>query len=285
MRTSSERGFSLIELIIVIVIGGILASMIASFIVRPIESSIQLARQAALVDTADTALRRIGRDVRRALPNSIRSADPQSIEFINVTSAATYRASPGSDGSGTAHAAADAVLRFNTPDAKFNVLGPAPIIGSNPRIAIYSTDPGVHAEAAANGSSGTITPAATTISLAATGEEHQVSLSQPFSFSWESPQQRLYLVDGPVSYVCDLTNRQLLRFAGYDYQATAPTLADFAALGITGRVVARNLSACQFHYDPGTSTRAGLLGLDLRLQNPQGERVRLLRQVHVENSP
>jgi MSHA biogenesis protein MshO len=284
VRTSRVRGFSLIELIIVIVVGGILASMIAGFIARPIQSSIQVARQAVLVDTADTALRRIGRDVRRALPNSIRSADPLRVEFINATAAATYRASPGADGGGTSHPAPADVLSFNTADSQFNILGPMPVIGSNPRIAIYSTDPSVHADAA-TGASGTITPATTTITLATTGQEQRVTLSQAFVFNWASPQQRLYFVDGPVSYVCDPANNQLLRFSGYAYQTTQPSLAGFAALGITGRVVAQDLNACEFHYDSGTSTRAGLLGLDVTLQNPQGERVRLLRQVHVENSP
>ena len=66
------RGFSLTEAVMVIAITGILAGMVAVFIQKPVQGFFDTARRAALVDTADTALRRISRDLRAALPNSVR---------------------------------------------------------------------------------------------------------------------------------------------------------------------------------------------------------------------
>jgi len=57
-RQHRERGFTLIEMIMVIVLMGIIGSMVAVFMKRPIDAYVDTARRAALTDTADTAARR-----------------------------------------------------------------------------------------------------------------------------------------------------------------------------------------------------------------------------------
>ena len=49
------------------------------------------ARRAALTDTADTAVRRMARDIRKALPNSIRQTSDQCVEFIPTKTGGRYR--------------------------------------------------------------------------------------------------------------------------------------------------------------------------------------------------
>ena len=64
MRPSSNNtqcGFTLIEAIMVIVITGILAGMVAVFIRAPIDAYVDSARRADLTDVADTAVRRVAR--------------------------------------------------------------------------------------------------------------------------------------------------------------------------------------------------------------------------------
>src|SRR5689334_13950131 len=91
VQRQGMRGFTLTEAIMVIVTTGILATMVAVFIQRPIQGFFDTARRAALVDAADTVLRRISRDVREALPNSVRVTGGTALEFLHMRAAGRYR--------------------------------------------------------------------------------------------------------------------------------------------------------------------------------------------------
>ena len=71
-RICAQRGFTLVEAIVVIVITGIIAAGVAVFIRAPVEGYVDSVARAELTDAADTALRRLSRDVNSALPNSLR---------------------------------------------------------------------------------------------------------------------------------------------------------------------------------------------------------------------
>ena len=73
-RRSGQRGFTLVELVMVMVILGIVGGMVAVFMRAPIEAYFSSGRRAALTDVADTAVRRMSRDMRKALPNSVRTS-------------------------------------------------------------------------------------------------------------------------------------------------------------------------------------------------------------------
>jgi MSHA biogenesis protein MshO len=288
-------GYTLIELILVIVIGGILASMISSFIVRPIQGSLQLSQRAALVDQADLALRRMARDIRRALPNSVRvNAAGDAIELLLVRDAGTYRSDRGNNipigGTGNHNSKADEDwLNFNGDD-RFNILGRFRALGvaygdalpAGTRLAIYTTDADeTYTDAASGAATGVITPASTTIRLLDDSDEDALSLSDAFTFRWESPAQRVYVVDRAVSYMC--AGGELRRYDGYLIQATQPAVGSLA----DGSLMAYQVTNCaaSFRYVPGTSQRAGLVTLRLTLENGDAGRVELLRHVHVENTP
>src|SRR5215210_7725394 len=100
---SRQRGVTLIEMVIVITITAIIAGGVAVFISRPFESYIDAARRAELTDIADTALRRMTRDLRTALPNSIRIttvAGVTYLEYLQTSGGARYRAQADSAGAG-----------------------------------------------------------------------------------------------------------------------------------------------------------------------------------------
>src|SRR5467141_1682767 len=103
----SERGVTLIEMVIVIAITAIIAGAVAVFISRPVEGYADAARRAEMTDIADTALRRITRDLRTALSNSIRttcvpSCGPTSsvyyLEYLQSSGGGRYRAEKDSSG-------------------------------------------------------------------------------------------------------------------------------------------------------------------------------------------
>ena len=107
-----QSGFTLVEMIVVMVITGIIGGMVAIFIRAPVQGYMDSARRAELTDIADTALRRMARDVRSAVPNSVRLSGSTVIEFLPTRDGGRYRANtPGN------------VLNFGTLDGSFDIVG------------------------------------------------------------------------------------------------------------------------------------------------------------------
>jgi MSHA biogenesis protein MshO len=294
---SPRSGATLVELVVVLTITSVLAGGMAVFLTKPLEAYQDLSRRAALVDAAEGALRRIARDVRRALPNSLRvAAGGTALEMLHVAEGIKYRREPGTNPGPPSqdHTPASDWLGFGAGgDDHWNLLGrfqalafsygvPLP---AGTRVVIYPTGPGIYAEAALGTAPGTITPAGTTVTINPRGDEDQLELSAPFPFRFESPQQRLFLVDTPISYLCDGGAETLTRYAGYGIvqaQPTVPVLAPLSAAA--SALVSKRLAACTFTWQPGTPQRTGLLTVELSLAE-DGEQIRLLHQIHVENAP
>lgn len=286
MRGRRQAGFTLIELVTTLVISAIVVSFASIFVSAPLRGFTDQARRVRLVDAADSALQRIGRDVHRALPNSVRTttgAGVVALELLSTIDGARYRAQPP----GTAAQ----VLDFTAADSSFNVLGPftqlaKPWSSTTSYLAIYNVGvPGADAYALAN----VITPAGTSIAIAADSamDEDRVTLTPAFRFAYSSPTQRVYLVDGPVTYLCDLVAGTLLRYSGYAIaasQATRDSAGELLGAGATQSLMANQIAACSFTYTAGTAERAGLVTLEITVRS-QGESVSLLRQVHVDNVP
>jgi MSHA biogenesis protein MshO len=91
MTRQRTLGFTLIELVVVIVITGIMAASIAVFFVPAVTAYFDTRRRAEMTDTADTALRRMARDVRRAVPNSIRVVGSTCFQLVPTVSGGLYR--------------------------------------------------------------------------------------------------------------------------------------------------------------------------------------------------
>jgi MSHA biogenesis protein MshO len=161
-----------------------------------------------------------------------------------------------------------------------------PFSSTSHYLAIYNVGvAGANAYELAN----VMTPAGTRIDIAsdAFGGEDRVTLSPAFRFAFASPTQRVYLVDGPISYVCDSGAGTLTRYEGY---AIAPNHADrdspaeLLAAGASASLVAGQIVGCGISYAPGTSERAGLVTFELGV-GADGETISLLAQVHVDNVP
>ena len=106
-----------------------------------------------------------------------------------------------------------------------------------------------------------------------------------FRFNWGSPNKRVYLISGPVSYLCDTTARTLMRYSNYTISATQSlSAASLLAAGATAARVATDVASCAFSYASGTAQRNALATLTLQLSN-SGEMIQLLQQVQLANSP
>lgn len=280
------RGFTLVELVIVIAVTAILASFVGLFVAGPVKAYDAQGRRGRLTDHADGALRGIAREVRRALPNSVRVATNGSavaLELFESVDAVRYRSS-GALGDPAAE------LDFSTADDAFGTLGKfadlaRPVTTSAYRLAIYNVGlPGADVYESAN----VITPAGLSITFndGPAGED-RITLASGFRFAYQSPAKRVYLVTGPVTYLCDTGARTLRRYAGYApavSQADRDSHGELVAAGANVALVSEGVSACSMSYAPGAEHRSGLLTVALTVEEA-GERERLLRQMHVENTP
>lgn len=266
---SKSKGFTLVELVVVITIVALLAAVSTQLIRNPAQSFIDSENRANLTDRVDTALRRMSRDIHNALPNSVRNTTNGAdsfIEFIPVKSAGRYRAEVGSSVS-------DNPLDFSQTADTFDVLGPSVTIASGDKLVIYNLGiPGSDVYEGTNSRA-----------LLTSGTLSTLSFSGG-TFPQASPSSRFYVASTPVTYACDMTNGVLLLYSGYAIQPTQP--ASVATLNglATARKLASNLSFCQINYTSGILQRSGVVTIYLGFAQNVAN-VKLMHQVNVVNSP
>jgi len=273
---SNQRGFTLIELIMVIVLMGIIAGMVTVFMKSPIDAYIASGRRAAMTDTADTVVRRIARDVQRALPNSIRTSGTNCLEFIPTKTGGRYRV-------------ADAgALSFVSPGSStFNMLGSNSAWPTSQRIVagdlivVYNLGiDGADAYQSNNWSVVTDPPLGAEI-----GNETPININL-FKFPLESGTNRFHVVasdEKMVSYVCKVADSTL-------YRTVSNALTSSASCPDTGPKVATNVDCGStktwFNYSGSDLQRNALVSMALTLNDKSsGESVTLQHEVHVSNTP
>lgn len=271
-----QRGFTLIELIIVIVIGGIVASMTSSILTLPVKAYVDSARRATLTDVAESSLRRMQRDIRRALPNSIRITNAgKTLELLHLVDGGRYRARQDSSTLTPSN-----ILDFTAVDSSAEIIGKlhnlANITADSDRLVVYPID----TSSTYAGINSTVVTASTSASLLDFN-------SKQFPFS--SPEQRFFIIDTPITYHCALTataakDKKLMRYESYSIQSLQ-VIPPASPLDVNGAVQANYLNSCHFSYHSGSSSRAGLVSLELSFTDDAGESVHLVHQVHVDNQP
>jgi MSHA biogenesis protein MshO len=283
-----QRGFTIIEAIVVIVITGIVGSIVAVFIQFPVRTYLNSVARAEASDLADNTMRRLTRDLRLALPNSVRvDASGRYIEYIETKAGLRYLAEDDIDTPG-----GGSYLNWNDATAlTFTVVGGvpggrnAPVVGD--AVVVYNLgefqEPGnaYNCSAAPNfncNRSAITAITATTLKLANNPFAAQASAGTPLM----SPGKRFQVVSGPVTYGCDAASKRLIRYWNYNYSAAqvAPPAGAMQA------ILADNVQGCTFTYASLASMHSGLIGVSLQFTPRDGSNpISLLHQIHVDNTP
>lgn len=266
-----QQGFTLVEMIVVIVVTGVLLGMVGLFGRRQIDAYIDTGIRAELTDAADSAVRRIARDLQGALPNSVRQSG-NFLEYVPINDAGRYRAELTAAGGGNP-------LDFTSnTDKSFDVLGPPVTIAAGDQVVIFNL-----------GQTGSDVYEGTSRRLAMPGTGLSTVTLDPagMQFPLASPQNRFQIVGSPVTYECAANaaspqSGTVIRRTGYGFQpavASAPW-----SQGGTSAVLVADVAACSFTYLPAVLQRNGLVVLRLTLSR-NGESVEIMHQIDVLNTP
>lgn len=255
---------------------GILGAVVAMF-GSPIRAGVEGQRRAELADAADTAYRRMARDLRRAVPNSVHLIDAQTIEFI-----------PSKDGGRYAHDEAgdtgNSISFTSATDKDFDVIGSMyTAISAGDFIVIGNWGWGQVPDA--------YCPSAAVCNRAEvdnfTSPPTVTLLANPFASpsgpgpTISPPGQRFQLVDKDekaVTFHCAAGN--LTRYWNYGW-GSAYTTGSSA-------VLASNVGSCDFQFAAYHSGTWGLFHLEFTMQHadlPGDAPVQLVYQLHVNNTP
>jgi MSHA biogenesis protein MshO len=289
MRVNSQSGFTLTEMIMVIVITGILGSMVAVFLKTPIQQYLDIGRRADMTDIADLALSRMANDLRTAVPSSVRvtGTGPIYLEFLPTKDGGRYRAVSSIPDvcTGEVGNAESGALSFTATDTCFEILGPAISFVAGDQIVVGSTQPGTYPYdntgaagvlRAYNGAAGAQTKVVITSAL-----------SLPAAAA--APSQRFEVVPGDqkaVTYACIGTlgaldadqdgQGKLVRYWNYGINAAQPT----PPIGGSSAVLANKLYTCSMVVDQSR----GLVANTLQFSRAS-EVVSLYQEIHVHSSP
>ena len=295
LSSRAVAGFMLVEMVVTILIMGILGATLAAFITRPVEGYRDLARRTALVDAAESALRRMQRDIRIALPNSVRVTNLGGGGFA-------LEMLPTQDGGKFREGVAAPVcerLRFDAADMDYDILGGfhniTPGVYTNYRMVINNR--GTPGNNAYEGSASVITPLGTTVTItrpasaaacAGNAVNDHVNLSVGHQYGGSGPQPPHLCHHHAGNHQARRARRTaagtLIRYEAYAITVSKPTSAAEAPLATaTSAVITNQVSACSVITSTVDVRNRSLVTLTLDLAE-EGEQIRLINQTQLNNS-
>lgn len=271
-----QSGFSLVELIVVIVLIGIIGGVLTMQLLPAIRAYLAVGERASLTHRADTALRRIVGDVRRAVPNSLRLGSSKCLELVPSSDGGRFR----NDQDYSPDALEAAFLDDTAVRQTFDVLTPfstKPVQGD--AIVIGNQNPGdVHGNVNVAVVDSVGTPPAASMGTLRITLQPGTGLRVPEGYTG-ARFMVIPAAEKTVSYVCN--GGKLYRVAYQNLQPAArcdvPANAPLLASGVT---------SCDFVYsaNQGATQESGFVRLHLTLSGKE-ESVSLTLGAHVDNVP
>lgn len=276
VNKKSTLGFTLVEMVTVILILGILVVGVSSFIIFGTRIFVESSSVDQVLSQSRFAVERVTRDLRSALPNSVRvntdSLTYQCVEFVPIEASTTYLTMPIVP---AAAASTGIVILDNTVSA----------IRVNQFAWIYPlVDADVYSSARQKRAQIKTPP----LTLA-----NQVTLTftAPTRFAEASPRQRIYFGSSPVSYCFEKgasgNDLQIVRYAGYNFNGVQPNPANMGTGVLMAQSVANvlnNGADLPLILTPSSLVNNAMVHLQPRF-NVNGETFQYRHQVQVINVP
>lgn len=260
---SRTAGFTLIELIMVIVLLAIVATISVQFVALSTQGAIDVSSRQQRALASVVISEQISRELREALPTSIRATpDGSCIEWMPIRAASSYLNLP----------------RGGTPTSFEAVPLPGGQSATG-RVVVYGYGSNVYN----SGSPGPVSPPA---SMSGSTPPAMVTFDdgELHRFTARSPERRFYLVDDPVA-LCQ-SGRWLYRYSGYGINSA---VASGLPSGMPGRqVVAANLEedSLEFEVTPPTLQRGAVVSFRFVLADSEtGESTAVSQEVQIRNVP
>lgn len=287
MRRRPVRGFTLVELVVVIVLIGSIGGVLAMQLAPAIRSYLLVGQRTALTNQADTALRKIVSEVRGAVPNSLRLDSSECMELVPSKDGGRYRTGPDT---GNGNAVGD-FLDEHEARTRFDVLtnftnapvaNDAIVIGNQNTSDVYNeVNVGI---VQAHGAPADAATGVTSITLTSAIRIPQGYDGARFVVVPATEKVVTYrCVGAGLDQTTGTGNGKLYRLVSASFQP-APNCS--AAIPENAALVAGKVSQCTFIYSPnqGATQESGFVQLQLTLSD-KGESVPLTIGAHVDNVP
>ncbi|MFQ3171235.1 MAG: MSHA biogenesis protein MshO [Oleispira sp.] len=268
--------FTLVELVMVIVVLAILATGSVKFISQSAQGMVDSAERQVLASTASIAMEKVLRQVRRALPNSVRAFDDggnSCIEFVPILHSSEYVSVPIA----SAETNFDAIAFFNAVGGESGYVAVYPISESS----VYGTSP------ATDRSISTTVASASPAGIPSANLQ-TITFESPSSYRFPtgSPRKRFYLVSDPISF-CEDTNGRLWRYQNYgfhpDSSSSIPTSgADSILIADSLQVNSLSFNILQAQLQRNAVIRMSLV---IVRSNSSLESLELSQEVQLRNVP
>ena len=294
--SSRQRGLTLIELVVVIVLTAIVAASVAVVVAPSVRSYSQVKLRAQLVDQVDTAVRRMVIDVRRSVPNSIRSADSKCFEVIPASAGGRYRmgpdTAPGRDAAGCSPGAnCSAPLDTTVSTTVFDSLSRLAV---TPAVNDWVVINNQNANDVYEGLNRAQITSVVNSPQSWMGV-HRIGIqSKQFSQGYDGgrfmvipdSQKAVFYVCSGVDDTLDASGNgkgTLYRLRNYGFNATYPSACPSVA---GAEVLLKQVQSCTITYDPnkGATQQSGFLAMRLKVTR-DGESINLSIGAHVNNAP
>ena len=264
-----SQGFTLVELVTVIVLLGILSVSVGGFIKLSSQIYVDVTNRDELIASARFSVERINREIRSALPNSVRTISNtgntvQCLEYIPTLTSTVYLNIPVSP-----EPAGDKIdLVHNS------------VIDTNARVAVYPLTANELYDGTSNRIFALKTPQTPVQTPATTGKKWTYTLAFSSQFADDSPTKRLFFIALPVSYCAK--NGQLTRHtSGYSYSDGVPNntgvlMAEYLQMN--------GIADFPFRVSDATLLRNSLVSIQLKFSQ-NSEDITFNNEVQVPNVP